>query len=63
MKSNKARFVATEAESSREARGADGDDRSVKIISLEAATNIKIKWLVLSCIEAILQENNLTNNN
>ena len=29
-----------------------GDDRSVKIKSLEAAKNMKIKWLVLGCIEA-----------
>ena len=30
-----------------------GDDRSVKIKSLEAAKIMKIKWLVLGCIEAI----------
>ena len=29
-----------------------GDDRSVKIESLEAAKIMKIKWLVLGCIEA-----------
>ena len=29
-----------------------GDDRSVKIKSLEAAKIMKIKWLVLGCIEA-----------
>ena len=29
-----------------------GDDRSVKIKSLEAANIMKIKWLVLGCIEA-----------
>ena len=28
------------------------DDRSVKIKSLEAAKIMKIKWLVLGCIEA-----------
>ena len=31
-----------------------GDDRSVKIRSLEAAKIMKIKWLVLGCIEANL---------
>ena len=31
-----------------------GDDRSVKIISLEAAKIMKIKWLVLGCIETDL---------
>ena len=35
-----------------EPRGARGDDRSVKIRSLEAAKVVKIKWLVLGCIEA-----------
>ena len=36
-----------------ELRGGDmGDDRSVKIKSLEAAKIMKIKWLVLGCIEA-----------
>jgi len=30
-----------------------GDDRSVKIKSLEATTIMKIKWLVLGCIDAI----------
>ena len=30
----------------------NGDDRSVKIKSLEAAKIMKIKWLVLGCIEA-----------
>ena len=30
----------------------DGDGRSVKIASLEAAKIMKIKWLVLGCIEA-----------
>ena len=30
----------------------NGDDRSVKIESLEAAKIMKIKWLVLGCIEA-----------
>ena len=29
-----------------------GDDRSVKIKSLEAAKIMKMKWLVLFCIEA-----------
>ena len=29
-----------------------GDDRSVKIRSLEAAKIMKIRWLVLGCIEA-----------
>ena len=29
-----------------------GDDRSVKIKSLEAAKIMKIRWLVLGCIEA-----------
>ena len=29
-----------------------GDDRSVKIKSLEAAKIMKTKWLVLGCIEA-----------
>ena len=29
-----------------------GDDRSVKIKSLEAAKIMKIKWLVLGCIDA-----------
>ena len=29
-----------------------GDDRSVKIKSLEASKLMKIKWLVLCCIEA-----------
>ena len=29
-----------------------GDDRSVKIESLETAKIIEIKWLVLGCIEA-----------
>ena len=34
-----------------------GDDRSVKIKSLEAAKIMKIEWLVLGCIEAdFLQE-------
>ena len=32
--------------------GCNGDDRSVKIESLEAAKIMKIKWLVLGCIEA-----------
>ena len=30
----------------------NGDDRSVKIKSLETAKIMKIKWLVLGCIEA-----------
>ena len=30
----------------------EGDDRSVKINSLEADKIMKIKWLVLGCIEA-----------
>ena len=30
----------------------EGDDRSVKIKPLEAAKIMKIKWLVLGCIEA-----------
>ena len=34
------------------AEWAVGDDRSVKIKSLEAAKIMKIKWLVLGCIEA-----------
>ena len=32
--------------------GLPGDDRSVKTKSLEAAKIMKIKWLVLGCIEA-----------
>ena len=32
--------------------GCNGDDRSVKIKSLEAAKIMRIKWLVLGCIEA-----------
>ena len=33
----------------------NGDDRSVKIESLEAAKIMKIKWLVLGCIETTLR--------
>ena len=51
MPQNFARFCGVALAQLLHSAAASGDDRSVKIRSLEAAKIMKIKWLVLGCIE------------
>ena len=52
MPQNFARFCGVALAQLLHSAAASGDDRSVKIRSLEAAKIMKIIWLVLGCIKA-----------